>query len=1065
MATERTDNPRSHSDYTIGWVCALAKEQTAATAMLDIEYEDDLPIPEDDYNIYTRGSIGKHNVVIACLPEGIIGTTAAATVVKEMLRTFPSIRFGLMVGIGGGIPNIQDHDVRLGDVVVSVPQETFPGVVQWDLGKAEQEGFKRIGSLNHPPNLLLSAVSKLRTRHAMRGPRIPAYLDQLARNWPLLASEYLRSDALRDILFESEYPHDKNKLNNDCQLCDATRIVSREPRAAKMKIHYGLIASGNQVIKDAMVRDKLNDKLGGNVLCIEMEAAGLMNNFPCLVIRGICDYADAHKNKRWQEHAAAIAAAYAKEFLQEVAPTAVNRERAALEVIQEVKQNVFKTAEDVNYIRSDLKRQEDLAIIEWLTPMNHGSQHSLYRDRRQPETGSKVLFCQGIPGAGKSVLSALVIEDLSSAFGQTASIGIAYIYCDYQRHDQQTPLQLISSLTKQLCLLNTTLPPYVKDLYNLHQPRSTTPSLKEICEVFQNIVRSYTQVYVLIDALDELSAKAGYRNTFLDELLKVKDSSPTLNMLFTSRPLAVPEVRHFFSHAMKMEISAPREDINKFIDGYLAQLSPDALIPNNDDLREEVKGAVAQAVSGMFLLARLYLDSLVDKLSPNQVRCALEVMKNQNRGVDKKSMEDTLCNAYDHTMARITGQKKDIAEHAMYVLLWLTYTQRPLKVDELRHALAVKVGAKDLNRGDLIPHLNLSMYAGLAVIDDKTQEVRLVHYTTQEYLEQRHFKPALYTNPHVTITDICVTYLMLSVFKSGPCSLKDEYIERISAYSLYLYAARYWAHHARLCSEPSELLLKFLGCNEATRGAAQADHVGTSFYFTKANSAKLRSEGSYFCKLRSELHLAARYDLHQAVEALLEKGHDLNALETRKTPLYVALEHGNITTAQILLRKGEQVIRSGGIPVLHAFCADIYGHTEVDVSMVDDLLNRGARIAYDCGNCPLLVWGAGYDQEQLVDLLLQRGAKVESLNDYRFTPLFAAASVGHTTAAPAATNSPAMPGLAANCDGFYKVASGDSCDTIASKNSITTTQFKSWNTEIDARTYLPHNLNPYGAHY
>lgn len=280
-----------------------------------------------------------------------------------------------------------------------------------------------------------------------------------------------------------------------------------------------------------------------------------------------------------------------------------------------MKQNVFKTAEDVNYIRSDLKRQEDLAIIEWLTPMNHGSQHSLYRDRRQPETGrwfldsieyntwkdctSKVLFCQGIPGAGKSVLSALVIEDLSSAFGQTASIGIAYIYCDYQRHDQQTPLQLISSLTKQLCLLNTTLPPYVKDLYNLHQPRSTTPSLKEICEVFQNIVRSYTQVYVLIDALDELSAKAGYRNTFLDELLKVKDSSPTLNMLFTSRPLAVPEVRHFFSHAMKMEISAPREDINKFIDGYLAQLSPDALIPNNDDLREEVKGAVAQAVSGM----------------------------------------------------------------------------------------------------------------------------------------------------------------------------------------------------------------------------------------------------------------------------------------------------------------------------------------------------------------------------------------------------------------------------------------------------------------------------------
>lgn len=335
MATERTDNPMSRTDYTVGWVCALDKELTAATAMLDIEHEDDLPIPGDDCSTYIRGSIGKHNIVITSLPEGIYGTTAAATIVKEMLRTFPSIRFGLMVGIGGGIPNLPDHDVRLGDVVVSVPQETFPGVVQWDLGKAEQGGFKRIGSLNRPPNLLLSAVSKLKTRHAMRGPRIPAYLDKLAKDWPLLASEYLRSHALKDILFEPDYHHRALPTNNDCKDCDPLRSLTRDPSERAMKIHYGLIASGNQVIKNATVRDELNASLGGNVLCVEMEAAGLMDNFPCLVIRGICDYADSHKNKRWQEHAAAVAAAYAKELLQEVLPAAVKKERAALEVIQE----------------------------------------------------------------------------------------------------------------------------------------------------------------------------------------------------------------------------------------------------------------------------------------------------------------------------------------------------------------------------------------------------------------------------------------------------------------------------------------------------------------------------------------------------------------------------------------------------------------------------------------------------------------------------------------------------------------------------------------------------------
>jgi nucleoside phosphorylase len=102
-----------------------------------------------------------------------------------------------------------------------------------------------------------------------------------------------------------------------------------------MRVHYGLIASGNQVIKDATFRDKLVKDLGGHVLCIEMEAAGLVNDFPCIVIRGICDYADSHKNKNWQEHAAATAAAFAKELLQHIQPGDVDRERPVKELLNE----------------------------------------------------------------------------------------------------------------------------------------------------------------------------------------------------------------------------------------------------------------------------------------------------------------------------------------------------------------------------------------------------------------------------------------------------------------------------------------------------------------------------------------------------------------------------------------------------------------------------------------------------------------------------------------------------------------------------------------------------------
>jgi nucleoside phosphorylase len=100
-------------------------------------------------------------------------------------------------------------------------------------------------------------------------------------------------------------------------------------------VHYGTIASGNQVMRSAVVRDRVSTELHG-VLCFEMEAAGLMNSFPCLVIRGICDYADSHKNERWQPYAAGTAAAYAKEVLSVIPPTEVAKAHTVDEATQEI---------------------------------------------------------------------------------------------------------------------------------------------------------------------------------------------------------------------------------------------------------------------------------------------------------------------------------------------------------------------------------------------------------------------------------------------------------------------------------------------------------------------------------------------------------------------------------------------------------------------------------------------------------------------------------------------------------------------------------------------------------
>lgn len=301
----------SYHDYTIAWISALPTEMAVAEAMLDEIYPD-LPTPRNDDNTYIFGRMHTHNIVIACLPAGVYGTTSAATIAGQIRLTFPSLRFGLMVGIGGGAPSA-DADIRLGDVVVSRPTGTFGGVIQYDYGKTIRDGqLERTGMLNKPPLVLLTAVSRLQASHMLKPSRIPEFIFEMIMKYPVMKDNFTYPSDSQDLLFDSEYDHENS--GSTCVNCDASHQIKRTARVSNdPAIYYGLIGSANQVMKDGRTRDNLAQDLG--ILCFEMEAAGLMDNFPCLVIRGICDYADSHKNKQWQPYAAATAAGYAKELL------------------------------------------------------------------------------------------------------------------------------------------------------------------------------------------------------------------------------------------------------------------------------------------------------------------------------------------------------------------------------------------------------------------------------------------------------------------------------------------------------------------------------------------------------------------------------------------------------------------------------------------------------------------------------------------------------------------------------------------------------------------------------
>jgi nucleoside phosphorylase len=157
------------SDYTVGWICAITTEYVAAQAFLDEEHEKPEYVSPNDSNNYSLGKIGKHNVVIAVLPNGQYGTNSAATVAAHMLDSFPNIRIGLMVGIGGGAPSPK-HDIRLGDVVVGTPCNGYGGVFQYDFGKnIQDESFKPTKFLNQSPEILCAAVSGLIAQYERKG--------------------------------------------------------------------------------------------------------------------------------------------------------------------------------------------------------------------------------------------------------------------------------------------------------------------------------------------------------------------------------------------------------------------------------------------------------------------------------------------------------------------------------------------------------------------------------------------------------------------------------------------------------------------------------------------------------------------------------------------------------------------------------------------------------------------------------------------------------------------------------------------------------------------------------
>lgn len=261
---------------------------------------------------------------------------------------------------------------------------------------------------------------------------------------------------------------------------------------------------------------------------------------------------------------------------------------------------------------SKSNRDEDLKILAWLTDIDYGPQHSDFLKGRQPGTGqwflnsdgyqnwlgsneATTLFCPGIPGVGKTIMAATVIDDLSVRFLHHQSIGIAYIYCNFHRRHEQKIEDLLEALIRQLSQCLPSLPAHIKELYTSHQSQNTRPSINELSKSLLDTAAMYTRVFIVVDALDECEAADGTRSRFLSNIFNLQTGS-AISFLATSR--TIPDIEKWFDGCASQEISATDEDIRNYLNSHMARLP--GFVVSNSMLQEEIKTEIIAAVDGMY---------------------------------------------------------------------------------------------------------------------------------------------------------------------------------------------------------------------------------------------------------------------------------------------------------------------------------------------------------------------------------------------------------------------------------------------------------------------------------
>ncbi|KAL8366316.1 hypothetical protein RB595_004877 [Gaeumannomyces hyphopodioides] len=1012
--------PIDRSGFHLAIICALRIESDAVRLLFDDIYEKKYGRETGDTNTYTTGRIGNHAVVLLLLPG--IGMEASAAGARSLQSSYTNIKLALIVGVCGGLPQIRGRDAFLGDVIIS------KSILNHDFGRRYPDKFvvrsteDTLGQTNNDIRGLLELLEgkdelgRLQKKARANLVTLQAAATAADKEW---GTSYSPPTDATDRMFRADYEHSHHR--EDCDDCDAdpprfcerasrlscddvgckTRLCTprknrQQERPVELvpQVFMGRVASGNAVMKSGKHRDAVAKE--HDVIAFEMEGAGAWKEVPCIVVKGICDYADSHKNKEWQNFAAATAASVAAAILDryEVAGGAMegvsderrsnsdgrNSNTTNSHVTTIDNSNRSNTITNNNYssgggamiwgnnntINTYKPPQPLLGCLRSLAfPQMHNRshdidravtgtcewllRHEMYRSWVACDRG--LLWIKGKPGSGKSTLLKYALDNRGRMPGARDLI-LSFFFHGRGDELQRSPLGLFRSLLHQVLGQVPDALPDLVDTFEKKRQQIGEPGekwqwhKKELQRFFElslpNVLKTRS-IWLFVDALDE----CGERNAVdLVEWFESLLQNP-FRICFTCRHYPILALEDgAFEICLEHE---NREDISTYVRNQLSTFSKRT--------SPTIPALITARAQGVFMWARLVVKQALDLERDGEPLGVIEAAI-QSIPEDLDALYRTLL--------------QSMGSDSLKLVQWICFSTRPLTTDELQWAMAIDPNgthesldecqrSNDFITNDKINRRIRVLSRGLAEIvpSSNAQVVQFIHQSVKDFVEKGlsvldSSSTSAIGMAHHRLSKTCIRYLaMKEIGQSTGYGRHD--------FPFLHYATTSWVAHAKQSDARSvrqEDLLKFFGWPSEALVELWVRIYGTLEKYSRDRPAQGTSLG----------HVASRYKVVGLLSAIMQKadriGIDIgidSRDENARTPLSFAAENGHEAVVELLLATGK-----------------------VDVDSKDEQ-----------GRTPLS-WAAANGHEAVIKLLLATGrVDVESKDERGRTPLLYAAENVH----------------------------------------------------------------------